>query len=270
MVALIGCWIRTSVRASHLMQRSVSGYFILAVCSVGCGSGCISNAWFNSFLDPTQTGNFRENVVHEIQRTISFRDNPSGIVGAEDPRPEDLVAVIEEYRIGPGDTLRLRLLDFLQVNFETELVVTVDEVGNLDLPQLKYFKVKGLTARELQDEIIKRAQDKGIYSVEDEPTVTVTVLNQQQRQFNLAGQVIYPGPYSIPRPDTRLLEAINLGGGLGDTVKVVWVYRGGNPPSEIIQPPVTPAGGEVGGDAPPVSPAGPPVSPVSMAELPNG
>jgi protein involved in polysaccharide export with SLBB domain len=55
--------------------------------------------------------------------------------------------------------------------------------------------------------------------------VTVTVINPTQRMYNLSGALLYPGPYRIPRPDFRLREAINLGGGMDDTIKMVWVFR---------------------------------------------
>ena len=51
---------------------------ILLVLTTGCAS-----VWWNSFLDPSQVGNFHDNnVVNEIQQTISFRDTPGGVPGA--------------------------------------------------------------------------------------------------------------------------------------------------------------------------------------------
>src|SRR5690606_41774570 len=62
-------------------------WLLLPLLSAGCAS-----PWWNSFLDPSQVGNFREsNIVNEIQQTISFRDTPPGVAGATDPTPEDLV-----------------------------------------------------------------------------------------------------------------------------------------------------------------------------------
>ncbi len=235
------------------------GIFLL----VGCESSPISNAWWNSFLDPTETGNFRENVVHDIQRTISFRDTPPGVAGAVDPTPDDLVATVEEYTLGTGDTLLIRMLDFLQVDAETEIQQTVDELGYIDVPQLGWLHVEGMTARELQAEIIARAKDAGIYHVDESPTVTVLVANQQQRIYNLDGAVRAPGSYRILRPDFRLREAIVQGGGLDETAKVIYISRGGPRHKQIKDRAPTPPRQAGGTDQQQV----PPVSPTLMAEM---
>jgi polysaccharide export outer membrane protein len=229
----------------------------------GCENG-LSNAWWNAFLDPTAVGNFRHDTVMDIQRSISFRDTPVGIVGAEDPKPSDLVADVSEYEIGPGDSLQIVLLDFVQLGAETNLAPTVDELGYIDLPQLGSMRTTGRTARELKSDIIQKAKAAGIYQPEDDRiTVTVTVTNPLQRMYNVSGQLLYPGPYRISRPDFRLREAINLGGGMDDTVKNVWVYR--NAPAAVA---TTSAPAPASNERTPSIPVPPPpVSPVLMADL---
>ena len=230
-------------------------------------AGC-SQAWFNSFLDPTQIGNFRSHEIVEIQRSISFYDPPMGVPGAEEPKPEDLVAIVEEYRIGPGDVLSIRLLDFVAIGAETDLTpVTVNELGEVFIPQLGKVPAEGRTAYELQEAIIARAKEREIYSQEDQPTVVVTVTSAQQRVFYLAGAIAQPGMYPIIRPDFRLREALNLGGGLDQSVKDIYIVR--NQPREKIRreptmestPPGTPA------TRPDEFTTPPPVSPVSLAEM---
>ncbi len=238
-------------------------------------AGCVS-AWWNAFIDPTQLGNFRENVVNEIQQTISFRDKPSGIPNAVDPTPDDLVAVVEEYEIGPGDVVQIRMLDFLARDAESEFVLTVDELGFIDVPQLGSIRAEGLSSLELRAELVHGAQDAGIYREDVEPTVTVTFLAQQHRLFNASGTVAAPGVYRIARPDFRLREAINLAGGLDEAVKTIYVFRGakrekqvrdrGEPyrtrslpeGQEAPAPPVTPGEGSavMGGPVPAADEAG--------------
>lgn len=234
----------------------------------GCESG-LSHAWWNAWIDPTAVGNYRDNVVNDIQRSISFRDTPVGIVGAEDPTPDDLVADIEEYVIGPGDALQVSLLDFVQLGAESNLSLTVDELGYIDLPQLGRIRAEGRTAYELKGDLIQKAKAAGIYHPEEEPTVVVNVVNPLQRMFNLSGQVLYPGPYRIPRPDFRLREAINLGGGMDDTIKSVWVMRGAAPtrraePTGDLSAPEQ-LGEPTEPSAPPLPP--PPVAPVLMSSM---
>jgi len=216
-------------------------------------------------------GNFQESRVNEIQRSISFRDKPMGLAGAVVPSPEDLVADVEEYRIGAGDTLAINLMDFLQVGMETPLTVTVDELGYIQVPQLGWLHVEGMTARQLQAQIIRRAVDAGIYPPDSDPIVVVQFLTRQHRVYNISGTIAAPGPYAIIRPDFRLREAINQAGGLPDAVRSVYVFR--HEPGEQRIQPAQPTQREVSPSEPaeqPSAPRVPPVSPWSMAEMGAG
>ncbi|GMU21773.1 MAG: hypothetical protein AMXMBFR13_18620 [Phycisphaerae bacterium] len=233
-------------------------------------TGCVS-AWWNSFLDPSAVGNYRDSEVIEIQSSISLRDQPAGVPGAADPIPEDLVAYVEEYRIGPGDALVIRLLDFLQLGAETELTLIVDELGSINMPQLGLIHIEGLSAPEAQQEIIEQAKAAGIYLEEDKPAVTVQVVGAQQRLFHVGGSVPQPGSYTIPRPDFRLREAINLAGGLDPSIKTVYVQRNAPRQKKVRERSLLPEPAPADllpADAP--LPAGPPVTPVTLAELGQG
>ncbi len=214
---------RASMRVEHRrrLQRALGG---TALGVILCAAGCTS-PWWNGFLSPHEVGNFRENRVNEIQQSISFRDKPAGIPGASDPTPEDLVAIVEEYQVGPGDGLSIRLLDFLQLGVETELSQLIDELGYIDLPQIGWMFVDKMTTRQIQAELIRQAKNAGIYPVDATPTVTVQVLSRQHRTFNISGTVQSAGEYPIIRPDLRLREAINQAGSLPDVVKTIYVFR---------------------------------------------
>ncbi len=187
-------------------------------------SGCAS-PWWNGFLDPTQVGNFHETRISEIQDTVSFEDKPSGIPNAVDPTPDDLVATLEDYRVGPGDIFQISLLDFLARGTQSEFVLTVDDLGYVDVPQIGRVRVEGLSVSDIRAEIIRQAQAKGIYAEGSEPTVTVTMGDQQNRTFNISGAVQAPGTYRIPRADFRLSEALNMAGGAEDMLQRL--YAGG-------------------------------------------
>lgn len=219
--------------------------------------GCTS-PWWNAFLSPQEVGNFRENRVNEIQKSISFRDKPLGVPGASDPGPDDLVANVEEYKIGPGDTLSIRLLDFLQIGTESEFQPLVDELGFIDIAQLGWLKVEGMTPRQLQADLIQRGKAAGIYPADARPVIVVNILGRQQRSYNVSGPITAPGPYPIVRPDFRLREAINQAGGLADAVRTIYVFRDQPQAKRVHSPsPAAPTNGAA---------AAPPVSP-SMAEL---
>jgi len=209
-------------------------------------SGCAS-AWWNGFLDPTQVGNFRESVITDIQDTASFEDKPSGIPNAVDPTPDDLVATVENYRVGPGDLFQITLLDFMARGAQSEFVLNVDDLGYVDIAQLGRIRVEGLSLPEIRDEVARQAKAKGIYAEESEPTITVIMGDQQNRTFNIAGAVQAPGTYRIPRADFRLTDALIMAGGsdemlqrlyAGGRVQTIYVIRNERRPKTVKEQPV--------------------------------
>lgn len=224
----------------------------------------MSSSWHNAFLDPTKPGNFRDEGVKEIQRATSFRDKESGIPGAVEPTPEDLVANVEEYRISAGDVLRIQILDFLEPNVESEFTPTVDELGYIDIPQLDWIKVEDMTARDVKIQIIQRSKDAGIFGQDANPTVVVSLLAQRNRLFTIEGAIPAPGQYMIPRSDFRLREAIITGGGLDPTVKMIYVLRDEPRHKRIADREIYPP--SIDGTGEPTYPA-PPVAPILPAEF---
>ena len=248
---------RMRVRSMPLSGWRAAGLIVLAL---PLCSGCVSS-WWNSFLDPTQVGNFRQSgVINEIQKTISFSDKPSGIPNAVDPTPDDLIATVEEYTIGPGDVLEIRMLDFLAPDAEYEAVVTVDDLGFIDVSQLGVVPVEGMSVLDVREELVQRAQAAEIYSQDSEPSVTLTMLQQLHRTYNVSGEILRPNVYRIPRSDFRLREAINMAGSLDHQVKTVYVFRGAKRETRVRErvepPPVPPLPGDEEEDAP-----APPVMP---------
>ena len=137
----------------HTLITARRAAFWALLLTLPCCAGC-PGAWWNSFLDPTQVGNFRENVVNEIQDTISFEDTPTGIPNAVDPTPDDLVAYVDAYRLGPGDTLQIRILDFLVYGTESEFTLQVDALGYIDVQHLaSRIKADVLMGTALMDQI---------------------------------------------------------------------------------------------------------------------
>lgn len=256
------------------VHRLSAAFLVSAACVAG--TGCVS-PWWNGFLTPHEVGNFRDNRVNEIQRAISFRDKPLGIAGAVDPTPEDLVASVEEYKIGAGDALSIRLLDYFQIGTENELTPIVDERGYINVPQLggdelDWIHVEGMTLRQVQQELIRKAKDAGIYAAESSPTVIVQTLSRQQRLYNISGAISAPGTYAIIRPDFRLREAINQAGMFDPNIRYVYIFRNEPRPKTYkdATPLSTPATGHKEGtpaadrEEPPPAP---PVTPTAMSDM---
>jgi len=257
-------WI-SKLKTNHVSVKSLSGRGLVLVFVPLLCTGCVS-AWWNSFLNPTELGNFRENRVNEIQRTISFRDKPAGVVGATDPTPDDLVALVSEYEVGPGDRLFVQLADFLEIGSETSLPILVDELGQIDLPQLGKIHIDKMTVTEIKNEIIQQAKAKEIYREDDVPTVLVTVEEARQRIYYLDGDVQYQNTFAIPRPDFRLHEAVLLGGGLGPMIKTIYVFRDEPRQTKTIRRRTDDEGPSAAEKEAEPAPA-PPVSPVLMSSF---
>lgn len=185
------------------------------------GSGCSRD-----ILDPTQVGRFRPTpVVNVILPSLGVADEPEEVfAGAEDPRPEDVMAYEQDYVLGAGDVVRISIYELLQegVPYVNDYVVT--ETGRISLPEIGMVQAAGLSEAKLEEEV------KNILSprILKDPSVTVLVLNSEGRVFSISGAGITGdgGRYPISRHDFRLLDAINMVGGVGQyNVSNIYVSR---------------------------------------------
>jgi polysaccharide biosynthesis/export protein len=169
----------------------------------------------NDILDPTQIGRFRPvPVVNVILENLGVADEPdSTYLGAEEPRPEDLISYEQDYRFGSGDVVRISVYELLREGFPFVNDYVVTETGRISIPDIGPVLAMGLTERELEVEISNRLKDGGFLS---NPSVTVILLESQSRYFSIYGAgVTRSGRYPIPRYDYRLTDAIALAGDVG-------------------------------------------------------
>ncbi len=239
------------------------GTAIVVLACSGCG-----NWWWTSFLDPTQvSGDFRRPVVSEIQRSLTFEDTPPGLASAEDPTPEDLVAVVEEHRLEKDDAIGIRIPRFVEFEPVTELNLVVNAVGDVQIPQLGWLHVAGMTARELEAEIIDQCIQKGIFREDAAPPIQIFFPRQRQQYFNIFGAVAAADTYRIVEPDFRLLDALSLAGGLAEQVEWVYVQRSQPRPSRTARGPSSPGARAL---PPARGPEAPPVVPTLLSDLGTG
>ncbi len=109
-----------------------------------------------------------------------------------------------EYRVGPGDTLDVRIYD------EPELSgnVVVSESCSITLALVKRLEVCGLTPPEVEERIIDAYSGDFLLN----PSVSVKVTEYQSQRVDILGAVERPGPQYL-HGQTSLLEAISLAGG---------------------------------------------------------
>lgn len=242
------CWPRAPTKKSFSLQNipeGISGQrrrlghgelctWLWALALLLPVTGC-HTALFNSWLDPSALGNFVDERTLEIRTTLSIQDSPTGIAGATDPTPEDLLADAREYRFTSGDVITARIYELLAPDTETQVQAQVDNVGNIRLPIVGAVQVKGLTARELEGELVDLLDQKDLIR---DAQVIIEPLVRRHATFTVFGATAGANLYPLPSPEFSLLEALSVSGGLNDLVTEIYIFRQESAPlAEIADEP---------------------------------
>ena len=110
--------------------------------------------------------------------------------------------IATEYRLGPGDKLKIVVFGHADVSGEFVL----DSSGNVALPLVGQFRAGAYTVTELQDALQKTLNDQYIVN----PRVSIEVRNY--RPFFILGEVNKPGSYPYVA-GIDVIQAVALGGG---------------------------------------------------------
>lgn len=106
----------------------------------------------------------------------------------------------DDYEVGPGDTLRIVVLD--QAALSGEFVV--DAEGMITYPFLGRVKAAGMTTTEVERKLGTLLTEGYL----KRPRLSVTVKDFGSQQINLRGEVAKPGPQSL-KTDKSLLALVN-------------------------------------------------------------
>ena len=120
----------------------------------------------------------------------------------------------DTYIIGADDVLSINVWKEPEIS----KAVPVRPDGMISLPLLGEIKARGLTPVQLESEITD-----GLKKIMSDPQVTVIVSQVNSLSFNIVGQVMKPGYFSLTRPVT-VLDAIALSGGFRDFAKQKKIY----------------------------------------------
>lgn len=177
----------------------------------------------DNYMDPSQTGYFETTpttmpVLSRLDVIEKKVDRWGGPVVA--PATEDLTPNDVEYRLEPGDIVRIEIYELVAAGQTSVNVRRVEQNGMVRLPTLYDVRAGGLTIQELQEEIEERL--KGFIS---DPLVTVVLEEGRSYRYILYGAIGNPGIYSLDQPDFRLLDAIALASGTLDTTQRIYVIR---------------------------------------------
>jgi polysaccharide export outer membrane protein len=128
--------------------------------------------------------------------------------------PPDTAAASNEYLIGVGDIVSIRVLGHEEMTFRQR--VRTD--GRIALLLIGDVEAKGKRPSALKGELEARLKD---YIVS--PSVVVNVDETQPLTVLLLGEVAHPGAFALD-PDRRLAHALALGGGLSDFASRSSIY----------------------------------------------
>ncbi|HET9307156.1 MAG TPA: SLBB domain-containing protein [Candidatus Sulfotelmatobacter sp.] len=117
--------------------------------------------------------------------------------------PDDLLQIPNDYMIGPGDELQIRIWGQLQGN----LRVTVDRAGQIYVPRVGQISVAGVHYADLE-QVLKNEVSKIFKNF----NLTVNVGRLRSIQVLVVGNARYPGTYTINSLST-LVNAIFTSGG---------------------------------------------------------
>ena len=118
------------------------------------------------------------------------------------------------YIIGTEDVLTINV--WKEADLSRSIPVRSD--GKISLPLVGELQAAGRTPTQLEQDIVA-----GLRSYITDPQVTVIVQQINSEKFNILGQVLKPGSYSLAA-GTTIVDAIALAGGFRDFAKKKGVY----------------------------------------------
>jgi polysaccharide export outer membrane protein len=137
-----------------------------------------------------------------------------------------VVAVPDQYRIGPGDTLHITVYQSPDLSLD----VRVNEAGDISYPLLGRVRLGGLSINSAEQHLAQSLK-KG--EIVRDPQVIIAVTNVRASQVNILGQVGRPGRFPLDLANMRLTEVLALAGGVvagvGSDTIVLTGTRDGKP-----------------------------------------
>ena len=229
---------------SRTARKAAIAIGTLALSALAGGCMNDTDAWL---WDPSVTGRWEHTptIVPVLERIDIIESASMDAVQVSEVRPEDLQVSATQYRVGPGDVLDVRILDFYDFGQPIAEQFVIDAVGELRLPLIpEPVRVAGMSARQIEAAIGQAAIDAGILT---EPEVTVSVRGQLDQTYRIFGAIQRPGIAQITKPDFRLLDAVIDAGGVSPVIKNIYVIRqvrtesapvgGSSQPAQPVAPP---------------------------------
>ena len=130
-----------------------------------------------------------------------------------------------EYRLRPGDQIRILVYQNTDLTLETRLT----EAGTISYPLIGIIRLGDLTVSEAEQAIAAQLRAGGFI---EKPQVTVIVQQARGNYVSVLGQVSKPGRIALETVNVRISEILAAAGGIsssGADVAVVNGIRDGKP-----------------------------------------
>jgi len=158
--------------------------------------------------------------------------------------PAPVSRTVDEYRLGPGDLVRVQVFQ----NPELTVEARVSEAGNIGYPLVGQVQLGGLGLVEAQQRVADALRQGRFLKA---PQVTVHLLQARGHQVAVLGQVARPGRFALETAGIRASELLAAAGGItpqGDEVLVVSGQRAGKYFRQVIDLPALFTGAAVSQD----------------------
>jgi polysaccharide export outer membrane protein len=132
---------------------------------------------------------------------------------------------VVEYRLGPGDSIRISVFDNPNLTLETR----VGENGIITYPLIGRVRIGGLTIPLAEQTIAKALADGNFIK---QPQVSILSLQMRSNQVSVLGLVNRAGRFPLETFNVRVSEMIAIAGGIAPTgadVAIVMGERAGKP-----------------------------------------
>ena len=177
------------------MSKKYAFYLIL-LSLILCLASCASS------LPPRKEDVSPETKQKEIESSIKVKAmNEKILMSSLSSRR----ANYRDYKIGSEDLLEISVFEDEKLN----KTVRVSSQGNISLPLLGVIRVKGLTAGELEREIVDLLSEKYF----QDPHVSVFIKEFRSQRLSVIGAVEKPGVFEVSGEKT-ILDMLGMAGGL--------------------------------------------------------
>lgn len=210
-------------RGSQTMEvkkTALSGLGLLLIltlggCAFAPGPHYAGGADFNESDDNDDIPELEDTVqVHQINASVLMEARQRDI--PDTPEALSLEPTTYDYEVGPGDVLQITVWDHPELTIPAGSMRSSEEAGNwvhsdgtIFYPYVGKIYVEGMKVTDIRDTIASQIAEY----IED-PQVDVSVAAFRSKRLYVTGAVTQPGAYPVTNVPTRLLDAVNVAGGL--------------------------------------------------------